>query len=151
GWGGAGILPTQRVPGGQDPRPTQLTHPARVNVDNRVAAAIVRGVGRLLLWLGDFHRRLLPLYLTTIGPCAACALWRCPAQMILRLPPPVRQRLAAQVRAVLGARPAGMDLPQFCCRAFAHQMWNFIDLYLAERLLQPDSFAEFGGQIPALY
>lgn len=103
---------------------------------------------RALLALAHAHRRLLPLYLTTLGPRAAYSLSRTAARLILRLLPPVRDRIARNVRLVGAAQLADMPEDTFVETAFVHQIWNLTDLLLAERLLHRGTFERLGGRIP---
>ncbi|MEW6249367.1 MAG: lysophospholipid acyltransferase family protein [Planctomycetota bacterium] len=103
---------------------------------------------RLLLWLGDLHRRMLPVYFALIGPRAAYALLRRAGRVMYRLLPPLRERSEAQLAAALAGRMPSERIPDLAARAWDQRIWNLADLLLSQRLLHPGTYARVGGRVP---
>lgn len=110
-----------------------------------------RLVIRVLLALGELHRRMLGVLFALLGPAAAYALTGLLARGLYRLLTPLRARSEAQCRAALGGRMAARDVPRVAEDAFIHRIWNLVDLLLAERRLHPGTFARYGGRVPEPY
>ena len=103
---------------------------------------------RAILWLGNFHRRLLAVYFAVAGPQAAYVITALLARRLYRLLTPFRLRSEVQCRAALGSRIAADDVPRVAEQAFVHRVWNLTDLLLAERLLHPGTYRRYGGNVP---
>ena len=104
-----------------------------------------------ILWLANFHRRLLAFYCAIMGPRRAYAITGRLARYLYRLLTPVRARSEAQCRAALGARVPPAAVPALAEQSFVHRVWNLTDLWLAERLLHPGTHERYGGRIPEPY
>lgn len=103
---------------------------------------------RLLLALGNFHRRMLAVYFALIGPAAAYRVSGFLARRLYRLVEPIRTRSEAQCRAALAQRIPPDRIPWIAEQAFVHRIWNLTDLMLADRLLHVGAFGRYGGRIP---
>jgi len=103
---------------------------------------------RPVLWLGDFHRRMLSVYFALAGHRVAYALMGALARWLYWLLTPVRLRSEAQCRAALGVRLGPNEVARVAAQAFVHRVWNLTDLLLAERLLHPGTYHRYGGRVP---
>jgi lauroyl/myristoyl acyltransferase len=103
---------------------------------------------RAVLAVGNLHRRMLGFYFVLLGPRGAYTVTAMLAQWLYRLLTAFRVQSEAQCRAVLGTRLRAEDIPRVAEQAFVHRVWNLTDLFLAERLLHPGTYARYGGCVP---
>lgn len=105
-------------------------------------------LARILFLLSEFHRRMLPVYLAALGPRWSYAVTRVLARWMYRLLLPVRIRSEVQCRAGLSGVYAADQAIRIAEEAYVHRIWDFVDLYLAPRLLHPGTYRAVGGAIP---
>jgi len=107
-----------------------------------------RWLVRIVLRLGDFHRRMLGFYFALLGPRLAYALTGMLGRLVYRLLPELQQRCVGQCRAALAGRVDPADVPRIAAQSWLHRVWGLTDLVLAERLLHSRTYARYGGCIP---
>lgn len=103
---------------------------------------------RCILWLGNFHRRMLSVYFALLGPWGAYAVLGTLARWQYRLLTPFRLRSEAQCRAALGTRLQAESIARVAELAFVHRIWSLADLLLADRLVHAGTYRRYGGQVP---
>jgi KDO2-lipid IV(A) lauroyltransferase len=103
---------------------------------------------RVLLWLANLHRRMLPVYFALIGARRAYLVIDALARWQYWLLTPARLRSEAQCRAALGQKLTPEQVRKVAAQAYVHRLWNLADLLLAERLLHPGTYRRYGGQVP---
>jgi lauroyl/myristoyl acyltransferase len=105
-------------------------------------------VARVVIALGNVHRRLLAAYFAIIGPEAAYWIAALLARCLYRLLDPIRLLSEGQCRAALAGHVPDGDVPHIAEQAFVHRVWNLADLMLAERLLHPNTQHLYCEPIP---
>lgn len=103
---------------------------------------------RLLIALGDFHRRLLPVWFAFLGPDRAYAVTALLARALYHLAPGLRPRCEAHAAAALAGRVPAGAIPRLAARSWVHRAWSLTDLLLAERHLLPNKFRQYGLTVP---
>jgi lauroyl/myristoyl acyltransferase len=106
---------------------------------------------RVLIWLSDGYRRILAIFVALAGPRNAYRFAERLARILYRSLPFVQSRTEAQCRAALDGVVPPADIPRLAEQSFVHRQWNLTDLMLADRLLHPNTYARYGGQIPQPY
>ena len=102
---------------------------------------------RLVLALGNLHRRLLAYVFYIIGPKLSYRITGWGAAAIYRLLDPLRMRSEAQCAAALEGQVAVEDVPRIARQSFVNRSRNLTDLLLASRLLRANTFERFGGRL----
>ncbi len=91
---------------------------------------------------------MLTVYFAVIGPRAAYAFMDLMARCLYRLLGPLRVVSEAQCRASLDHRRSHADVCRIAELSFVNRVRNLADLFLAERLLHPNTYHRYGGRIP---
>lgn len=103
---------------------------------------------RVVLALGNLHRRVLGVVFLLIGPRLAYRLTGWGAQLLYLLLDPLRARSEAQCAVALRGRVAEKDVPRIARQSFVNRSRNLTDLLLASHLLRPGTYERYGGRIP---
>jgi KDO2-lipid IV(A) lauroyltransferase len=108
----------------------------------------MRPIHRLIIRLGNLHRRMLTAALGALGWRFTYALMAFAGDLIYALLPPLRARSVAHCRAALGDRLSSDAVMRTARMSFIHRLWGLADLMLAERLLHPGTYRRYGGRVP---
>ncbi len=102
---------------------------------------------RIILALGNLHRRCIGFAFSLVGPKVAYWLTGIGARMMYWLLLPLKERSEAQCAAALSGKVEG-DVAVIAKQSFIHRTRNLTDLMLAAHRLTLDNFKRCGGALP---